>query len=94
MPILPADRDPALITVRLGGTLTDDDQRMLATWAVACAEHVLPRFEGEVPMKEAHRQAFRANAAGRGPADRARIAVLVAGQAVAVPHVAAPAPAA
>ncbi|RII86720.1 hypothetical protein DZF92_09580, partial [Clavibacter michiganensis subsp. insidiosus] len=105
MPILPKDRDPALITVRRGGTLTDDDHRLLALWAVACAEHVLPLFEaelpgdpilrgtldvargwvrGEVPMKEAHQQAFRANAAGRGLPDPARFAALAAGQAVAV----------
>ena len=49
MPILPKDRDPALITVRRGGTLTDDDHRLLATWAIACAEHVLPLFEAERP---------------------------------------------
>lgn len=49
MPILPTDRDPALITVRRGGTLTDDDHRALALWAVACAEHVLPLFEAERP---------------------------------------------
>jgi hypothetical protein len=42
MPVLPKDRDPALITVRRGGTLTDDDHRLLALWAVTCAEHVLP----------------------------------------------------
>jgi hypothetical protein len=110
VPILPAVRDPALITVRRGGTLTDDDHRLLALWAVACAEHVLPLFEaerpddptlrttlevargwvrGEVPMKEAHQQAFRANAAGKGLPDPARFAALAAGQAVAVAHVAA-----
>jgi hypothetical protein len=110
MPILPAERDPALITVRRGGTLTDEDHRLLALWAVACAEHVLPLFEaerpddpilrttlevargwvrGEVPMKEAHQQAFRANAAGKGLPDPARFAALATGQAVAVAHVAA-----
>ena len=110
MPILPTVRDPALITVRRGGTLTDDDHRLLALWAVACAEHVVPLFEaerpgdpilretldvargwvrGEVPMKQAHQQAFRANAAGRGLPDPARFAALAAGQAVAVAHVAA-----
>ncbi|MFI2293488.1 putative immunity protein [Isoptericola sp. NPDC019571] len=110
MPILPTDRDPRLITVRRGGTLTDDHHRMLAGWAVACADHVLPCFEreapdddrprqalevargwirGEVPMREAHRTAFVANAAGKGRPDPARFAALAAGQAVAVAHVAA-----
>jgi hypothetical protein len=110
MPILPAVRDPRLITVRRGGTLTDEDHRRLAEWAALCAEHVLPLFEqarpddtrprdaidigrawarGEVPMREAHRTAFVANAAGRGLPDPARFAALAAGQAVAVAHVAA-----
>ncbi|MFE5338029.1 putative immunity protein [Isoptericola sp. NPDC056573] len=108
MPILPTDRDPRLITVRRGGSLSDDHHRMLAEWAVACADHVLPLFEreapddarprdalevargwirGEVPMREAHRTAFVANAAGKGRPDPARFAALAAGQAVAVAHV-------
>ena len=43
--ILPKDRDPRFITSRRGGTLTDSDHRLLALWAAACAEHVLPLFE-------------------------------------------------
>lgn len=110
MPILPAERDPRLITVRRGGTLTDEHHRLLAEWAAVCAEHVLHLFEevqpgdtrprdaldvgrgwirGEVTMREAHRTAFVANAAGRGLPDPARYAALAAGQAVAVAHVAA-----
>lgn len=110
MPILPADRDPRLITVRRGGTLTDGDHRLLAEWAVVCVEHVLPLFEqvrpedtrprdalaicrawicGEVRMRDAHRAAFPANAAGRDLAPPAKYAALAAGQAVAVAHVAA-----
>lgn len=42
--ILPKERDPRLITIRRGGTLTDPDHRLIALWAVACAEHVLPHF--------------------------------------------------
>lgn len=42
--ILPAVRDPRFITLRRGGTLTDADHRLLAVWAAACAEHVLPLF--------------------------------------------------
>ncbi|MGH3715722.1 MAG: putative immunity protein [Micromonosporaceae bacterium] len=49
MPILPADRDPRLITLRRGGTLTDDHHRLLAEWAALCAEHVLPLFEQAQP---------------------------------------------
>ena len=43
--ILPKDRDPRFITIRRGGTLTDADHHLLALWAAACAEHVLPLFE-------------------------------------------------
>jgi hypothetical protein len=43
--ILSAIRDPRLITIRRGGTLTDDDHHLLALWAATCAEHVLPLFE-------------------------------------------------
>ncbi len=110
MPILPTERDPRLITVRRGGTLTDEHHRLLAEWAAVCAEHVLPLFEqeqprdtrprdaievgrgwirGEVPMREAHKTAFVANAAARGLPDPAKYAALAAGQAVAVAHVAA-----
>jgi len=49
VPILPTQRDPRFITTRRGGTLTDDDHRLLAAWAVECAEHVLPLFESERP---------------------------------------------
>jgi hypothetical protein len=44
--ILPKIRDPRFITVRRGGTLEDDDHRLLAIWAADCAEHVLHHFEG------------------------------------------------
>ena len=110
MPILPKERDPRLVTIRRGGSLTDDDHRLLAGWALLCAEHVLPLFEGEQPgdrrpreaielgrgwirgevrMTDSRQAAFRANAAGRGMPDAARFAALSAGQAAAVPHVAA-----
>ncbi len=49
MPILPKDRDPRLITIRRGGTLTDDHHRLLADWALGCAEHVLPLFSDQQP---------------------------------------------
>ena len=47
--ILPETRDPRLVTVRRGGTLTDDDHRLLALWAATCAEHVLDLFESQRP---------------------------------------------
>jgi hypothetical protein len=43
--ILPKVRDPRLVTIRRGGTLTDSDHRLLALWAAACSEHVLHLFE-------------------------------------------------
>lgn len=49
MPILPTERDPRLITIRRGGTLTDEHHHLLAEWALGCAEHVLPLFERERP---------------------------------------------
>lgn len=39
------NRDPRLITVRRGGTLTDSDHHLLAIWAADCAAHVLHLFE-------------------------------------------------
>lgn len=47
--ILPKERDPRLITIRRGGTLTDADHRLLALWAADCAEHVLHLFESARP---------------------------------------------
>ncbi|WP_374971088.1 putative immunity protein [Terrabacter sp. BE26] len=47
--ILSPVADPRLVTIRRGGTLTDDHHHRLALWAAACAEHVLPLFEAENP---------------------------------------------
>jgi hypothetical protein len=43
--ILPKVRDPRLVTIRRGGTLSDADHHRLALWAASCAEHVLDLFE-------------------------------------------------
>lgn len=51
-------RDPRLITVRRGGTLTDADHRLLALWAAACAAHVLPYFEQAQPGDSRPRRAI------------------------------------
>lgn len=56
--ILPEVRDPRFITIRRGGTLTDSDHRLLALWAAACAEHVLPLFESAHPDDPRPRQAI------------------------------------
>ncbi len=58
--ILPKQRDPRLITIRRGGTLTDADHRLLALWAAACAEHVLHHFAAVQPNDPRPRQAIEA----------------------------------
>ena len=58
--ILPAVRDPRLVTIRRGGLLTDADHRLLSLWAARCAEHVLAVFEGEVPSDARPRDAIDA----------------------------------
>jgi hypothetical protein len=109
VPILPTPRDPRLVTVRRGGSLTDLHHRLLADWALDCAEHVLPLFEahrpddarprhaiaigrawarGEARMQES-RLALSASTVARGLPDAPHFAVLAAGQATAVAHVAA-----
>lgn len=58
--ILAKVRDPRLITVRRGGTLTDTGHHLLALWAATCAEHVLPLFEAECPDDPRPRAAIEA----------------------------------
>ena len=103
-------RDPRLVTIRRGGTLTDADHHLLAVWAADCAEHVLHYFEavqpgderprraielartwarGEITMTPARTAAGHANGAARDLVGAAREAAHAAGQAGAVPHVAA-----
>jgi hypothetical protein len=65
--ILPKERDPRFITIRRGGSLTDSDHHLLALWAAACAEHVLPLFEVARPGDPRPRHAIeRARAWARG----------------------------
>lgn len=47
--ILSKVRDPRLITIRRGGSLSNADHRLLALWAAVCAEHVLHLFESVQP---------------------------------------------
>jgi hypothetical protein len=58
--ILPEVRDPRMITMRRGGTLTDADDRHLALWAATCAEHVLHLFEAEQVSDARPRDAIQA----------------------------------
>jgi len=55
--ILPKIRDPRFITIRRGGSLTDDDHHLLALWAADCAEHVLHHFEEVRPDDDRPRRA-------------------------------------
>lgn len=56
--ILTTPRDPRFITIRRGGSLTDDNHRLLALWAAVCAEHVLHYFEKAQPGDNRPRQAI------------------------------------
>jgi thymidine phosphorylase len=56
--ILPKERDPRLVTIRRGGTLTDSDHHLLALWAATCAEHVLHLFESTRPGDSRPREAI------------------------------------
>jgi hypothetical protein len=56
--ILPKVRDPRFITVRRGGSLQDDDHRLLAMWAADCAQHVLHHFERARPGDDRPRRAI------------------------------------
>lgn len=56
--ILAKVRDPRLVTIRRGGTLTDSDHRLLALWAAAWAEHVLDLFEAARPEDGRPREAI------------------------------------
>ena len=58
--ILPDVRDPRLVTIRRGGTLTDADHQLLALWAAQCAKHVLHLFEQAEPSDARPREAIDA----------------------------------
>lgn len=91
MPILPTERDPRLITIRRGGTLTDAHHRLLAGWALSCAEHVLPLFEERQPGDSRPREAIEIGRAWirgevrMGDAHRAAFQANAAGRGMADP---------
>ena len=75
--ILPKVRDPRFVTLRRGGSLTDDDHRLLAIWAADCAAHVLHHFELLRPNDDRPRRAIelgRAWARGEATMTQARTA--------------------
>lgn len=75
--ILPKVRDPRLITIRRGGTLTDADHHLLSLWAASCAEHVLDLFTTVQPEDPRPREAIEAARAwvrGEMPMMQARAA--------------------
>ena len=60
-------RDPRIVTVRRGGTLEDQQHRLLAAWAADCAEHVLDYFYSQHPDDDRPRRAIeQARAWSRG----------------------------
>jgi hypothetical protein len=60
-------RDPRFVTVRRGGTLEDQQHRLLAAWAADCAEHVLDYFNSQYPDDDRPRRAIeQARAWSRG----------------------------
>lgn len=75
--ILPKVRDPRLVALRRGGSLTDADHRLLALWAATCAEHVLASFEAVRPEDRRPRDAIercRAWVGGQATMTEARTA--------------------
>lgn len=58
--ILPKVRDKRFITIRRGGTLSDEHHRLLAIWAAECAGHVLYCFENVRPEDSRPRHAIEA----------------------------------
>jgi hypothetical protein len=58
--ILPAIRDPRLVSVRRGGLLAEADHQLLALWAATCADHVLGLFEESNPGDDRPRAAIEA----------------------------------
>src|SRR4029077_20591764 len=56
--ILPEVRDPRFVTVRRGGSLRDDDHRLLGLSAADCAEHVLDQVERARPGDDRPRRAM------------------------------------
>ena len=82
--ILPKVRDPRFIAVRRGGTLSEANHQLLATWAADCAAHVLHFFEKERPDDDRPRRAIdlgRAWAAGEVSWREARMAAFGANAA-------------
>ena len=82
--VLPKIRDPRFILIRRGGSLLDEDHRLLALWAADCAEHVLGLFEASHPGDRRPRlavDAARAWARGEIRVTEAKVAAYHANEA-------------
>ncbi len=78
-------RNPQFVTIRRGGTLQDDQHRLLAVWAADCAEHVLHYFSEQFPEDDRPQRAIeQARAWSRG-----EINMLQAREAAYTAHAAA-----
>lgn len=49
-----------MVTIRRGGSLTDDHHQLMALWAATCADHVLSLFESVRPEDRRPREAIEA----------------------------------
>jgi hypothetical protein len=81
--ILPKERDFRLVTIRRGGTLSDSDHQLLASWAASCAEHVLNWFEAVRPEDPRPRRAIEGARAWAGGEIRMSQARAAGGHAMA-----------
>jgi hypothetical protein len=61
-------RDRRFVAVHRGGPLDAVRHRLLAAWAAACAEHLLPLFENDSPDDRPRRAVEIARAWARGEA--------------------------
>lgn len=90
--ILSTVRDPRLVTIRRGGTLSDEHHQLIALWAASCAEHVLHLFECAAPQDLRPRQAIEHARAWAGGEVTMMVARAAGGHAMgaARSHVGAP----
>lgn len=81
--ILPAVRDPRLVSIRRGGLLAEADHHLLALWAATCAEHVLGLFEDSCSDDYRPRAAIEAARAWTRGEAKMRVTRAIGGHAMA-----------
>ena len=54
--ILPTVRDPRLVTIRRGGSLTDEDHHRLALWAAECT--MARTVSSRIPVRDVRADMF------------------------------------